>query len=56
LLITSDLRPLRRGDRPPGLVGSLDLGDIVNYAARAGAKVVMALDHQQLWLAAAGRC
>jgi hypothetical protein len=30
------------------MVSSPDLGDIVNYAARSGAKVVMALDHQQL--------
>jgi len=30
------------------MVSSPDLGDIVDYAARSGAKVVMALDHQQL--------
>src|SRR6516225_9991599 len=30
------------------MLSSPDLGDIVDYAARSGAKVVMALDHQQL--------
>src|SRR5262249_35757157 len=44
--------PLSRGDLividEASMLSNPDLSDIIDYAARAGAKVAMALDHQQL--------